>query len=275
MAAALSLHGLKPRGFPRKLMKIATWNVNSLKVRLPQVLDWLRDNPVDALGIQETKLTDAAFPQAEIEAAGYHAVHNGQKTYNGVAIVSRHPLTDVSRDLPDFEDQQKRVIAATVGGVRLVNVYVVNGQAVGSEKFDYKLRWLSALRDDLRAELAAHPLLAVTGDFNIAPEDRDVHDPQAWAGKVLCSEPERAHFRGLLGLGLKDCFRLFEQPPDTFSWWDYRQAGFRRNLGLRIDHVLASTALAARCERCAVDKAPRKLERPSDHAPVVACFAPE
>jgi len=255
-------------------MKIATWNVNSLKVRLPQVLDWLRDNPVDALGIQETKLTDEAFPQAAIESAGYHAVHNGQKTYNGVAIVSRHPLTDVSRDLPGFEDQQKRVIAATVNGVRLVNIYVVNGQEVGSEKFDYKLRWLEALRDYLRGALSAHPLLAVTGDYNIAPDDRDVHNPAAWAGKVLCSEPERSHFRELLGLGLTDTFRMFEQPPETFSWWDYRQAGFRRNLGLRIDHVLASSALAERCESCEVDKAPRKLERPSDHAPVVATFRP-
>lgn len=253
-------------------MKIATWNVNSLKVRLPQVLDWLADNPVDVLGIQETKLTDEAFPQAAIEAAGYHAVHNGQKTYNGVAIVSRHPLTDVSRDLPGFEDQQKRVIAATVNGVRLVNIYVVNGQEVGSEKFDYKLRWLAALRDYLRGALAAHPLLAVTGDYNIAPDDRDVHDPAAWAGKVLCSEPERSYFRDLLGLGLIDTFRMFEQPPETFSWWDYRQAGFRRNLGLRIDHVLASTALAERCTSCEIDKAPRKLERPSDHAPVVATF---
>ncbi len=254
-------------------MKIATWNVNSLRVRLPQVLDWLQQNPVDMLGVQETKLTNEAFPVADVEAAGFHWAHNGQKTYNGVAILSRHPLQDISCDLPDFDDVQKRVIAATVNGVRLVNVYVVNGQEVGSEKFDYKLRWLDALNAYIRAELKQHPQLAVTGDFNIAPDDRDVHDPAAWAGKVLCSKPERAHFQGLLDLGLNDCFRRFEQPPETFSWWDYRQAGFRRNLGLRIDHVLASQALAERCCSCVVDKIPRKLERPSDHAPVVADFA--
>lgn len=254
-------------------MKIATWNVNSLRVRLPQVLDWLRDDPVDVLGVQETKLANEAFPAADVEAAGLHWAHNGQKTYNGVALLSRHPLQEVSRDLPDFEDAQKRVIAATVNGVRVINVYVVNGQEVGSEKFDYKLRWLDALHDYVAGELKQYPQLMVVGDYNIAPEDRDVYDPAAWAGKVLCSEPERAHFRGLLELGLSDCFRRFEQPPESFSWWDYRQAGFRRNLGMRIDHVLASQALAERCLSCVVDKTPRKLERPSDHAPVVADFA--
>lgn len=254
-------------------MKIATWNVNSLRVRLPQVLDWLQQNPVDVLGVQETKLTNEAFPASEVEAAGLHWSHNGQKTYNGVALLSRHALLDVSRDLPGLEDEQKRVIAATVNGVRVINVYVVNGQEVGSEKFDYKLRWLDALHAYVAAELQQHTQLVVVGDYNIAPEDRDVHDPAAWAGKVLCSEPERAHFRGLLELGLTDCFRQFEQPPETFSWWDYRQAGFRRNLGMRIDHVLASKPLAERCLSCVVDKAPRKLERPSDHAPVVADFA--
>lgn len=253
-------------------MKIATWNVNSLRVRLPHLLDWLKANPVDVIGIQETKLQDEAFPGAEIEAAGYHWAHSGQKTYNGVAILARTPLQDVSRDMEGFDDDHKRVIAATVNGVRVVNLYVPNGQAVGSDKYAYKLRWLEALRGYLAGELARHPLLAVTGDYNIAPADADVHDPAAWAGQVLCSEPEREHFRALLSLGLVDSFRLFEHPPATFSWWDYRQAGFRRNLGLRIDHVLASTELASRCSACAVDTAPRKLERPSDHAPVVATF---
>ena len=255
-------------------MRIATWNVNSLKVRLPQLLDWLRDNPVDVIGIQETKQTNEAFPAAEIEAAGWHCAHNGQKTYNGVALLARHPLSEISRDLPGFADEQKRVIAATVAGVRVVNVYVPNGQAVGSDKYAYKLRWLEALHGYLRGELAAHPRLAVTGDYNIAPADEDVHDPAAWAGQVLCSEPERSAFSGLLELGLKDSFRLFEQAPQSFSWWDYRQAGFRRNLGLRIDHVLASAALAQSCLGCVIDVAPRRNDRPSDHTPVTAAFGP-
>lgn len=253
-------------------MKIATWNVNSLRVRLPQVLDWMQQGNADVLGVQETKLTNEAFPGEEIEAAGLHWAHNGQKTYNGVAILSRLPLQDVSRDLPNFEDQQKRVIAATVGSVRVINVYVVNGQEVGSEKFDYKLRWLEALKAYVAAELERHARVVLIGDYNIAPEDRDVYDPEAWAGKVLCSEPERAHFRGLLALGLSDCYRRFEQPPESYSWWDYRQAGFRRNLGMRIDHLLASASLAEHCTGCVIDKAPRKLERPSDHAPVIAEF---
>jgi exodeoxyribonuclease-3 len=253
-------------------MKITTWNVNSLRVRLPQLLDWLRANPVDVLGVQETKLTDADFPAAEIEAAGWNWVHNGQKTYNGVALLARQPLEAVSRDLPGFADEQKRVIAATVGGVRVVNVYVPNGQAVGSDKYAYKLRWLEALRGYLGEELKAHPHLAVTGDYNIAPADEDVHDPAAWAGQVLCSEPERGAFRALLELGLKDSFRLLPQAPQSFSWWDYRQAAFRRNLGLRIDHVLSSDRLAQGCRGCAIDAAPRKNDRPSDHAPVTADF---
>ena len=254
-------------------MKITTWNVNSLKVRLPQLLDWLKANPVDVIGIQETKLTDEAFPGAEIEAAGWHWAHNGQKTYNGVALLARQPLEDVSRDLPDFEDPQKRVIAATVNGVRVVNLYVPNGQAVGSDKYAYKLRWLAAVRDYLEGELAGNDHMAVTGDYNIAPADEDVHDPAAWAGEVLCSEAERAAFRSLLELGFNDSFRLFSQPPQSFSWWDYRQAGFQRNLGLRIDHVLASRALAGLCKACTIDVAPRKNDRPSDHTPVTAEFA--
>lgn len=255
-------------------MKIATWNVNSLRVRLPQVLDWLRLNPVDVLGIQETKLTDADFPAADFEAAGWHWAHHGQKTYNGVALLARQPLLDVSRDLPGFPDEQKRVIAASVDGVRVVNVYVPNGQAVDSDKYAYKLRWLEALQNYLRDELAAHPRLAVTGDYNIAPADEDVYDPAAWAGQVLCSERERAAFRALLELGLKDSFRLLPQAPQSYSWWDYRQAAFRRKQGLRIDHVLASEALARACSACAIDIEPRKNDRPSDHAPVTAEFGP-
>ena len=251
-------------------MKIATWNVNSLRVRLPHLLDWLAAAQPDVVGIQETKCVDAQFPFAEIEAAGYQVVHNGQKTYNGVALLSRHPLQAVSRDIPGFEDEQKRVIAATVNGVRVINVYVVNGQALGSEKYAYKLRWLAALRDYLAAELQTHPQLAIFGDFNIAPAAEDTHDPAVWEGEILCSEPERAAFRALLDLGLSDSFRQFSQPPASFTWWDYRQAAFRRNMGLRIDHILLSSPLQARCSACAADTAPRKLERPSDHAPVIA-----
>ncbi|TAM12167.1 MAG: exodeoxyribonuclease III [Nevskiaceae bacterium] len=254
-------------------MKIATWNVNSLKVRLPQVLAWLGENSgIDALCVQETKLRNEVFPAEDIRAAGLHCAFNGQKTYNGVAILARRPLADVVCDIPGFADEQKRVIAATMDGVRLVNVYVVNGQEVGADKYAYKLRWLAALRAYLDNALAQHPALAVLGDFNIAPDDRDVHDPAAWAGKILCSDAERDAFRALLALGLEDTFRRFEQPEATFSWWDYRQAGFRRNLGLRIDHILVSAPLAVRCAACAVDKTPRGWERPSDHAPVVATF---
>ncbi|MGH8541024.1 MAG: exodeoxyribonuclease III, partial [Stenotrophobium sp.] len=203
--------------------KIATWNVNSLRVRLPHLLDWLKAAQPDVVGLQELKCTDDLFPHAELEAAGYRAVSNGQKTYNGVALISRHELRDVSRDMPGFADEQKRVIAATVNGVRVVNVYVVNGQDLGTEKYAYKLRWLAALHDYLAAETAAHPRLALMGDFNIAPAPEDTHDPAIWEGKILCSEPEREAFRKLLALGLKDSFRLFPQPPQSFTWWDYRQ----------------------------------------------------
>jgi exodeoxyribonuclease-3 len=254
-------------------MKLATWNVNSLKVRLPHVLQWLADNPVDVLCLQETKLTDDKFPQAEIEAAGYQVAFAGQKTYNGVAILSRHPMTDVVRNNPLFPDEQQRIIAATVNDVRVVCAYVPNGQSVGSDKYAYKLKWLDALRDWLSQELAAHPGLALLGDYNIAPADADVHDPAAWAGSVLVSEPEREAFRRLCALDLKDAFRLFDQPEKTFSWWDYRQMAFRRNMGLRIDHVLLSPPLAARCTACIIDRAPRKWEQPSDHTPVVATLS--
>jgi exodeoxyribonuclease III len=251
-------------------MKLATWNVNSLKVRLPHVLQWLADNPVDALCLQETKLTDDKFPMAEIAAAGYQVVFTGQKTYNGVAILSKHPMTDVVKNIPSFEDEQQRVIAATINDVRVICAYIPNGQSVDSEKYQYKLKWLEGMHNWLSGECTAHPKLALLGDYNIAPEDRDVHDPAAWQGQVLVSDLERAAFRRLLDLGLKDAYRLFEQPEKTYSWWDYRQLAFRRNMGLRIDHILLSEPLAAKCTACIIDKAPRKLEQPSDHTPVVA-----
>lgn len=249
-------------------MKLATWNVNSLKVRLPQVLDWLATAKPDTLCLQELKLEDRNFPLAEIEAAGYKAVFSGQKTYNGVAILARDTPTDVSIGIPGFADEQKRVIAATIGKVRVISAYFPNGQAVGSEKFAYKLAWLEALTRWLGDELHRYPALALLGDYNIAPEDRDAHPD--WKEEIHVSVPERDAFRALTALGLKDAFRLFEQPEKSFSWWDYRMMAFRRNFGLRIDHILLSAELAARCIGCSVDKAPRKLERPSDHAPVVA-----
>ena len=254
-------------------MKLATWNVNSLKVRLPHLTDWLAQARPDIVCLQELKLEDAKFPRGELKATGYHSAASGQKTYNGVAILSRAPLLDESTGIPGFQDEQKRVIAATVGDLRVICVYCPNGQAVGSEKYAYKLRWFTALKDYLAAELKRHPRLAVAGDFNVAPEDRDVHDPKAWEGQVHVSAPERAAWRALLELGLQDTFRLFEQPEKIYSWWDYRMVAFRRNAGLRIDQILVSAALAERCTACTVDKEPRKLERPSDHAPVVAEFA--
>ncbi len=254
-------------------MKIASWNVNSLKVRLPHLLDWLTEQQPDVLCLQETKLEDDNFPRAEIAAAGYEAAFSGQKTYNGVALLARQPPRDVICGNPRFPDEQKRLIAGTVDDVRIICAYIPNGQAVGSDKYDYKLNWLDALTGWLADELAAHPHLALCGDYNIAPDDRDVHDPNAWAGQILCSEPERSAFQRLLGLGLEDSFRLFTQPEKTFSWWDYRMLGFQKNLGLRIDHVLLSSALARRCTAAGIDRAPRKRERPSDHAPVWASIA--
>ena len=253
-------------------MKIATWNVNSLRVRLAQLKDWLAASPVEVLGLQELKLPDEDFPAAEIEALGLHAAWYGQKTYNGVALLSTLPLADVEYGIPGFDDPQRRVIAATVGGVRVVNVYVPNGQAVGSEKYGYKLGWLARLKDYVAAALENNERFAIVGDYNIAPEDRDVHDPAKWEGSVHVSPAEREALAALLGTGLVDVFRLFEQPPGTFSWWDYRMGAFRRNHGLRIDHVLASRALAGSCIGCHVDRTPRSWERPSDHAPVVATF---
>ena len=251
-------------------MKLATWNVNSLKVRLPHLVDWLQSAQPDIICLQELKLEDSKFPSEALQAAGYTTVSSGQKTYNGVAILARRPLEDVQTGIPGFADEQKRVIAATVGGTRVVCLYAPNGQALDSDKFEYKLRWYQALREWLAAELLRDPDLAVLGDLNIAPEDRDVHDPKAWEGQTHVSAPERAAFNTLLELGLRDTFRLFEQPEKSYSWWDYRMMGFRRNAGLRIDFVLLSAPLANRCIACTIDKAPRKLERPSDHAPVVA-----
>ncbi len=253
-------------------MLLATWNVNSLRVRLPHLRDWLAANPLDVLALQETKLPDADFPREEVESLGMRAVFSGQRTYNGVAILSKEEPRDVVAGIPGFDDEQRRVIAATVGGVRVIDVYVPNGQEVGSEKFEYKLRWLEALRGYVVAELARHPRLVVLGDYNIAPEDRDVHDPKAWEGSVHVSEPERAALRALVAAGLVDCFRLFEQPEKSFSWWDYRMMAFRRNAGLRIDLILASAEMAGKCAESRIDKAPRKLERPSDHTPVLARF---
>jgi exodeoxyribonuclease-3 len=250
-------------------MRLATWNVNSLKVRLPQVLDWLAANPVDVLCLQETKQPDSDFPRAELLAAGYHSLFSGQKTYNGVAILSRISGRDEQHGIPDLGDDQKRVIAATYGDIRVIDVYIPNGQSIDSDKYQYKLKWLTALHDWLKQELVRYPKLVLLGDYNIAPEDRDVHDPKAWEGNVLVSEPEREKFRSLVQLGLNDSFRLFEQAEKSFTWWDYRMMGFRRNHGLRIDHILISEPLVAQCRSCLIDKAPRKLERPSDHTPVI------
>ncbi|EXI88448.1 MAG: Exodeoxyribonuclease III [Candidatus Accumulibacter regalis] len=254
-------------------MKIASWNVNSLKVRLPQLLDWLAAQKPAVVCLQETKLDDPFFPKAELEAAGYHVVFSGQKTYNGVALLTREPPTDVVFGNPLHADPQKRLLAATVSGICFICAYVPNGQAVGSDKYAYKLAWLDALIDWIAAQLAENPRLVLAGDFNIAPDDRDVHDPAAWAGQILCSAAERAAFQRLLDLGLRDSFRLFEQPEKSFSWWDYRMLGFQKNRGLRIDHILLSTALAGRCTGAEIKRDLRKLERPSDHAPVTAELA--
>ncbi|MGH8204393.1 MAG: exodeoxyribonuclease III, partial [Steroidobacteraceae bacterium] len=227
-------------------MRITTWNINSLRVRMEHLGRWLADNAVDALALQELKLADEHFPRAEIEAMGLHAVCYGQKTYNGVAILSRTESRECAVGIPDDADPQRRVIAATVGPIRLVNVYVPNGQAVGSEKYTYKLAWLERLRAYLTTLLERHELLLVAGDFNIAPEDRDVHDPAAWEGSVHVSAPEREALEKITALGLTDLFRRFEQPPKSWSWWDYRMNAFRRDMGLRIDLMLGSKALAAR-----------------------------
>lgn len=252
------------------MMKLVTWNVNSLKVRLPHLLDWLAVQQPDVVCLQETKLEDVNFPQAAIESAGYQVRYCGQKAYNGVAILSRRVLEDIVIGIPGWEDPQQRVIAATVNSVRVICVYVPNGQSLDSDKYLYKLAWLHALTQYLADELLRYPQLAVLGDYNIAPADEDIYDAVAWGDGVLASIPEREAFQKILSLGLVDSFRLFEQAESSFSWWDYRMAAFRRNMGARIDHVLLSKPLALQCRGCEVDKVPRRLERPSDHAPVIA-----
>ena len=257
-------------------MRIASWNVNSLNVRLPHVVQWCAEALPDVLALQETKLEDAKFPVAALQAAGYASAFSGQKTYNGVAILARGPITDVQHGVAGFDDPQRRILAATIGhpsadprhAIRIVNLYVVNGQAVGSEKYAYKLDWLAKVTAFLAEELKRHPRLVVLGDFNIAPDDRDVHDPAAWHEQVLCSTPERDALKRMLDLGLADSFRLFNDEAGQYSWWDYRQAAFRRNLGLRIDLILVSDALRASCRDGAIDRTPRSWERASDHTPV-------
>ncbi len=254
------------------MFKVATWNVNSLRVRLPHVLDWLAANQPEVLALQETKVEDQDFPFAAFEAVGYHAVYTGQKAYNGVAILSRSVAQDVVKDNPLFPDPQRRILAATLQGIRIVNLYVPNGESVGSAKFAYKLQWLEKMAEYLEQEMASYPYLLVVGDFNIAPEDRDVHDPELWRDSVLCSTAERSALQRWLDFGLADSFRLFEADTGHFSWWDYRAAAFRRNRGLRIDHIFVSSSLIPICTACTIDKLPRKLERPSDHSPVMANF---
>jgi len=253
-------------------MKIASWNVNSIRVRQQHVLDWLGAQEPDVLGLQELKMTTEEFPADDYRAAGYHPVAFGQKTYNGVALLSRAEPADVVEGIPGFADEQRRAIAATYGDIRVVNLYVPNGQSVGSDKYEYKLAWLDALRDHLERDLARYPNMVVMGDFNIAPDDRDVYEPEEWRERILCSTPERERLQALESLGFVDSFRLFEQPEATYSWWDYRAAAFRRKRGLRIDLLLASGELAGRCTASTIDPAPRKLERPSDHAPAYAEF---
>lgn len=250
-------------------MKLATWNINSLSVRLPQVLDWLAANPVDVLALQELKLTDDKFPHDAFAQAGYQAQCFGQKTYNGVALLTRSPASNVVRNIPGFADDMARVISADVGELRVVGAYFPNGQAPGSDKFAYKMRWLQALHDWLRGELATNPRLVLMGDFNITFDDRDVWDPVGLKDTIHCTEEERTHLRALVDLGLHDAVRLFPQPEKNYSWWDYRNMAFRRKQGLRIDHILISDALKSFATACAVDVTPRRNERPSDHAPVV------
>jgi len=249
-------------------MKIASWNVNSLKVRLPQLTQWLAEASPDIVALQETKLEDAKFPVDELAAAGYRSVYSGQKTYNGVAILAREEPREVIVDIPGLDDPQRRILAASVGPLRVVDLYVVNGKAVGDEKYAYKLDWLAKVRDFLEEEIKRHPNLVVLGDFNIAPDDRDVYDPAAWGEEVLCSPPERAALEAIAELGLHDSFRLFESAGGHFSWWDYRQGAFRRNMGLRIDLILLGDALKPAARGAAIDRQPRTWERPSDHTPV-------
>ena len=254
-------------------MQLATWNVNSLNVRLPQVIDWLNANPVDVLALQELKLTDDKFPALALGEAGYQAQWFGQKTYNGVALLSKKPAQDVVKNIPGFEDEQSRVLCATVAGVRVIGAYFPNGQAPGSDKFAYKMRWLKALREWVRGEMAAHPRLVLMGDYNITFDDADVWDPEGLRETIHCTTEERTHLKALIDLGLTDAHRLFDQPPKSFSWWDYRMLGFQKNRGMRIDHILVSDALKAQVTACTIDRTPRKNPQPSDHAPVVLTLA--
>ena len=253
-------------------MKISTWNVNSLKVRLEHVCNWAEDSHPDVICLQETKTVDENFPVDALNERGFNVSYSGQKTYNGVAILANSKIEDAAMGILGYEDPQRRVISATIGGVRVINVYVPNGQAVGSEKYQYKLNWFEHLLPFVQQQMAKYSKLAIVGDFNIAPTDEDVHDPEQWRDKILCSEPEREQFQNLINLGLSDAFRLFDQPQRSFSWWDYRAAGFRRDLGLRIDHILVSDELRDACTMCVIDKEPRRWERPSDHTPVIAEF---
>ena len=254
------------------MFTIATWNVNSLRVRLNHVLEWLALRQPDVLALQETKVEDQHFPEEALRQAGYHVFFNGQKTYNGVALLSRSPLHNLITSLPNLDDIQRRVLIANIGDIRIVNVYVPNGASPDSEKYTYKLNWLNKLHAYLKQELIQHPRLIVLGDFNIAPEDKDVHDPAAWEGHVLVSPAERSALKGILDLGLKDSFRLLNTEPGQYSWWDYRAGAFRRNNGLRIDHILSSSELAPYCVRCEIEKEIRGWEKPSDHVPVIASY---
>lgn len=254
-------------------MQIATWNVNSLKVRLPHLLDWFEKNPdIDVIGLQETKMTDDKFPVDELEDAGYHVAFAGQKTYNGVAVISKHAINDVVTDLEAIDDPQRRVLGCTINGVRIYNLYFPNGQALDSDKFHYKMNWLEALQKQIDKEREEHEKLIVMGDFNIAPADEDVHDPAEWRNKVHCSAIERTQLQRLYDKGLTDCYRQFEQKPKSYSWWDYRAGSFKRNRGLRIDLILSSEAMTKKLKQCWIDVEPRKMEQPSDHTPVVAEF---
>jgi len=254
-------------------VKIASWNVNSLRVRLPQVIDWLQKEQPDVLALQETKTTDDQFPAEAFDEIGYHVSYSGQKTYNGVSIISKHPVEDIVTDIPDLDDPQRRIMAASYGQVRILDLYVVNGSEVGSDKYDYKLDWLEKVRAYIEEDKKQHEHYVVLGDFNIAPDDRDVHNPKLWHERILCSTPERNALKAILDLGFKDSFRLFDQKEKTFSWWDYRGGGFDQNMGLRIDLILSSDSLSDKCQSSFVDVEPRKLDRPSDHAPVVAEFS--
>lgn len=250
------------------MIKLASWNVNSLNVRLEQVLAWIDNAAIDILALQETKMTDDKFPVQAFIDKGFQVVFSGQKTYNGVAVISKLPITDAVTDFPDFVDPQRRILAVTIGGIRLINFYIPNGSQLGSDKYRYKLNWLRCAHAFLKQQLQLYPRLAVVGDFNIAPEDIDVHDPMAWDGCILVSEAERQAFADFIELGLYDSFRQFPQEALSFSWWDYRAAGFRRNAGLRIDHILLSKPLMLQCSASVIDKEPRRADRPSDHAPI-------